>query len=370
MSAPLRNLLTPHHTYVGLLSDHLLPNVIPVVAAPPRKVVLLYTPMNRDRVKRFRQATEALHFEVAAAQVDPYDYQNTQTVCEAILSEPAACVLNVTGGTKIMALAAFDVFRQHHAPIIYVNSDTQRLQFLHDRTSIALDDPLSVKQYLACYGYTLNNPASQQNLPLSWRNVGERLASESARWGRDLTYLNWIATNRQASFSLTETALTEALRKSGLIQPTAAVQPSPSYRFRSEEARQFINGGWFEHFVYSLLRQISSQYRLRDVLKNVTIHNGRIQNELDVLFIYRNRLHIIECKTRAFKNGQIDPTPAIYKLNTVTQHVAGIKGKAMLASYYPLSPSARQRCDDSHIVWSDQPSQLLDRLQRWITSES
>lgn len=367
MATRLNDLFITHDTYVCLLSDHLLPNVIPVVQASPARVVLLYTPNHKERVQRFKYATESLSIEIRDIQVNPYQYTQAQRICDQILEEFPAAVLNVTGGTKIMALAAFDRFRHHHLPIMYVDSDNQRIQYLHSGDSEPLGDPLTVKQYLACYGFKTTNVSRQDNLPKTWRDVEQLLVLKSSTWQYDLRRLNWVASQQQPTFTLKAGELQELLLKAELIEKVTAGKAV--FQFTSDEARKFINGGWFEHYVYSLLRQIEIQYPIKNLLKNIEITNGRVKNELDVVFVYHNKLHVIECKTRHFAdNGKIDPTSTIYKIDSVTNRAAGIKRKSMFASYFPLSRAVKDRCVDNGISFSDQPSQLHSQLIRWINS--
>ncbi|WP_053959480.1 Card1-like endonuclease domain-containing protein [Sulfobacillus thermosulfidooxidans] len=365
--ARLDDLFIIHDTYVCLLSDHLLPNVIPVIQAPPQRVILLYTPNNKERVQRFRQATESVPTEIIEKQVHPYQYAQTQRICDEILEQFPNAILNVTGGTKIMALAAFDRFRHNHRPIIYVDSDSQRILYLHNGESERLGDPLTVKQYLACYGFKADNINRQDNLPKTWREVEDLFAQNSTKWQNQLGRLNWIAAQQQPIFTLQTGELQDLLLKANLIKPAEA--KNAGFQFTSDQARQFINGGWFEHYVYSLLRQISAQYPIKNLTKNIEISNDSVSNELDVVFLYHNKLHVIECKTRHFTaDGKINPMETIYKIDSVTNRVAGIKGKSMFASYYPLTQAAKKRCLNNSIYVSDQPSQLHHQLIKWINA--
>ncbi len=363
--AELNQLFKTYDTYVCLLSDHLLPNVIPAVQTKPQRAILLYTPRSKDGVDRFKDVVASTSVQVLGKQVKPYQYAQTQAICEEILGEFPSAMLNVTAGTKIMALAAFDTFRQHRLPILYVDTDNQRIQYLHSGKSESLGDPLTVKQYLACYGYTMQTINHQYNLPQSWRNLEELLVTQSKPLHKALSRLNWIAAHQQKRFSLTSPELADALLKAGLIESNH----NASYQFTSEDAGRFINGGWFEHYIYSLLRQIQTQYPIKNLMANIKITNGHVSNELDIVFLYKNKLHIIECKTRHFtESGAVDSTSPIYKIDSLSKQVAGIKGKSMFASYYPLTDAPKKRCRNNGIVCSDQPSQLLKHLRQWIGS--
>jgi hypothetical protein len=89
-------------------------------------------------------------------------------------------------------------------------------------------------------------------------------------------------------------------------------------------------------------------------------------NELDVAFLARNRLHIVECKTRSFRERH-SAAEAVYKLDALSA-LGGLNTRGMLVSYRPLSDGDRQRAADLRIrtVVGSAVANLRDELLRWI----
>ena len=63
----------------------------------------------------------------------------------------------------------------------------------------------------------------------------------------------------------------------------------------SKKESLFINGVWFEYFVYSLLYTYKSILKVNDLKAGVKIKDT--VGELDIVFTRNQRLHVIECKT-------------------------------------------------------------------------
>ena len=77
-----------------------------------------------------------------------------------------------------------------------------------------------------------------------------------------------------------------------------------------------------------------------------------IKNELDVVFLAKNRLHIIECKAKRFQctlNPDAPGADALYKLDGVRQQLGGKDAQVLFVSYQQLLDSHRQRAADMGI---------------------
>ena len=359
--------LGPHTTYVCLLSDNVLPNVIPL-ADPhtrPGTVVLVMSPGHEERAQWFKQATEGWRLDIHTVMGDPYSYHAMHRVVSRVVHEYGHIVLNVTGGTKLMALAAFDVCQGHH-PVMYVDSQHQAIQIL-DPASGNLPWPpnLTVKQYLASYGYQVL-AKGEQNTPAAWRQVADALVAHRSQWYRELTKLNWMASMRQENFRqpmpLASSDLARLLQEHGLIQAT-----EHQWQFTSENARDFLNGTWFETYVFSRLRHMQKDLGISELTRNMVVRKNGVQNELDIVFVLHNRLHLIECKTKHFdRDGTLQQGHPVYKLDSVLGRVGGSMGKALLISYHPLNAAVRQRCQALHIAHIDTMAAIDSALAKWI----
>jgi hypothetical protein len=109
---------------------------------------------------------------------------------------------------------------------------------------------------------------------------------------------------------------------------------------------------------------------LRDLAANLEVTDaGGVTNELDLVFLARNRLFIIECKTaRMDKPLAPKANDTLFKLAEIVRRVGGLSARGMLASYRPLRDSEQRlaRALNIELVCGAELARLSQRLQRWV----
>jgi hypothetical protein len=370
-------------THICLVSAQPIPNLIPILAAEPRpdEVVLLVSRDMSNAATWLEGALIAYNLRVSRVGIDPFDIVAGRETIRKVVEERKAAgvhevVVNLTGGTKPMALAAFQVCGEHNLRGLYV--DTQNANLLElwpSSTQSPLPNVLKVKTYLRSYGYAVEGGVPPQ-VPQEWRSLGEALRRDLDRWQRPLRTLNYLAhcakdtglrVLAEGKWSWREfAALVDLFARSGVLR-----LEGEAIVFADELGRLFSCGGWLEQYVASVVQGLRARLGITDLLGNVTIRspNGT-PNELDVVFTAHNRLHIIECKVRHFRDGEVTEAEPVYKLQALREEAGGHFGKAMLVSYFPLTPTTKQRCADAGIGCVDGTAleDLRSRLSKWVNS--
>ncbi len=145
-------------THICLVSDQPLPNVIPALHEKIDHIVLLSSPemiKNRNLLQRFFKERNV---KVSLFEIDAYDFNLTLAVCKKMLDDNNGedLTLNLTGGTKMAALAAWQQcwFSTKKVRIIYVDTANRLLHELGDHLTSELlpANLLTVKEYLVCFG--------------------------------------------------------------------------------------------------------------------------------------------------------------------------------------------------------------------------
>lgn len=114
---------------IALVGGQPLPNLLPVRRYTPESLLLIYTPQTK---KTYEQLQDVLQKEthVHGLKTDAYDIFAIINALNAELDKPEFTDLpttfNITGGTKIMSLAAYQVAQQRTAPVVYIESEKQR----------------------------------------------------------------------------------------------------------------------------------------------------------------------------------------------------------------------------------------------------
>lgn len=366
------------HTQVCLVSHQPIPNLIPMVdeALRPKKVILLVSKDMTERAQWLAKEARTLGCQVSEIPFEPYDFEAARGAIFEVLAQNEEAVLNVTGGTKVMALAVFDMFRGLGKPVFYVDTDNGKFLHLAPKWSEdQLPDVMKVRPYLGSYGYQINSQ-ERREVPKEWVELGEAMRKER-KWQGPLRTLNFLASKARVNNSLIspETDKWDWSSFRELINIFAGAKilwrEENSLRFRDDNARFFANGGWLEQFIFGTIQRLRSKLGVIDLSGSVTVCSAKgVPNEFDILFTARNRLHIIECKTTFGQTDKVMQSTPVYKLDSLKDVVAGRFGKAMLISYFDIDDQTKRRCDDLKVtsVGGSELNNLDSRLAEWIRS--
>lgn len=372
-----------HETHICMVSGQPLPNLLPVLACEkrPGRIVLLVSPDMAQRAKLLCDNLEKLGCKVSQATVEPYRIDQIRATVLDLVSrlDGEDVVLNTTAGTKVMAMGAYDVFRDLGKPAFYVDTyNNQLIGLLPEDIIQPLNDVIKVKTYLAAYGYEICEQGDCQ-VATERRELCEHLAGHAQHYARALPILNGCAgaaEKREPPWVKLEARHENFKEFRELLDAFAQAQmihlSHDKLYFYSEAARCFAGGGWLEEYVVSCVNRLKGKKMVHDHLNNVVVQTGAgVRNEVDMAFTARNRLHLIECKSGKLseKEGRENRADGVaYKLDNLRDLMGGTYGKAMLISFQKLESADRNRCAENCIAvveGADLP-RLESILEQWI----
>lgn len=358
-------------THVCLVSEQLIPNVLPVLAERPQQVILLITPQMENQGWLLEKFLRERGVKTNSQPIPAYDFAGVLAACTKVIelfcTADKKITLNVTGGTKIAALAAYQQFYFASQRIIYMDTANGRILELGDNpAAITLtDNLLKVKDYLACYGKQLNQAASGPSpaLPGQRREATSRLCYILVQNPKILRELNWrVSKFREQKSPFPFTLPFACLQGKGerignILLEGGIALPSTDGELciGNEENLFYLGGGWLEEFVYNTITDMDVPGL--DCRLNVNIKwenqspaaRGKTANELDIVFTHRNMLHIISCKTSGLDMGEpghAKGKEALYELDSMADNVGGLFARSMLVSVHPPNKTSRQRAKD------------------------
>jgi hypothetical protein len=348
--------MTRHGIHLCLVSAQATPNLLPVLdeAWRPRRVVLATTPDMQARASWLRDVIRGRCPGVAVDLLPlpgAYDYAAlfeafVEFVDEARQAGDGAPALNVTGGTKLMAVAAQEVFSSEGLPVFYVNVETDEVVVIGENArSQPLTAPLKAREVLHAHGFTVD-AHQRPTVTREQRDAAERVICHAGSHGKALGLLNRLAASAGARRELKAPLGDAELDSISVREIVAEFEQAGQLRlkgrellFQNEDARAFVNGGWLEIHAYQVVEALrGTAPRISDVAMNLQlVHpDGRTRNEIDVAFLHRNTLHLIECKTANLGSegsaGDDKATEALYKLESLRK-VGGLRTRAMVLDY-------------------------------------
>lgn len=383
-----------------LISEQATPNITPVLdpGFKPEELVMVVSPYMTERAEYIEavlggnSAIQGSAFAAAMARAngvrvsklpiaDAYDIRSIEKTIAGWLDAHAGMdvALNVTGGTKPMAIAAQEVFRSRSLPVFYVHQQTDQVMPLFPPSApFKLANRVDLRTYLNAHGYQIID-TQRPDIPPSSQEITQFLIANVEAFSAQIAALNYIAQNTNDTLKSGKIAtrnfedkdflkLLGKLESAGLLKLTGGGE----LHFKDEASRFFCNGGWLEEHIYAVVQNLSKEANspIQDSVMGMKIKRGASESEIDVAFLANNRLHLIECKTKKFpadKQKNEDGVNAIYKLDSLT-NLGGLNTIGMLVSYQPLRTADRQRAVDLKLktLVGKEISDVKESLMRWV----
>jgi hypothetical protein len=371
--------------HVCLVSGQPTPNLLPVLdkqfAPAGKRVILLVSPEMREKASGLEAVFKKHGIRTERIAVEnSYDFTAIQQELFACLDRPENknAILNVTGGTKIMTLAAHSAFAMYRLPMFYVKESDNSLIVMPNSDAGGavrtehLTGALCLEDYLLAHGY---DTASSGGRPGFAPDFAKELVNAPDKYEPGVSSLNWYAMGKYKDMLRFPIDPHDAASMRNLLDLCArhslAHLRDGFVEFADDEARDHVCGGWLETYAYAVADGISRD-KIQAKARNLTIKNKGGDNELDVVFLAKNRLHVLECKSGRLETEK--GADALYKLKTLMNRT-GLQTKAMLVTYHNLDKPDRQnrkphkkRAADFGIkvVERGDLRNLKNHLEKWI----
>ena len=290
---------------------------------------------------------------------NPNDYFALLAFCEnLVLGYPGSkFFVNISSGTKIMSLALFAFFKDHHPDNRIFHIDQNGIvHFLEQDHSQPLQNLLPIRSFIDYSGQKIKSMTKYEEIDpelFICKNFAKNLYQSSYSEYRNFCQL-YAEYNSQynddESFELTNnhsgSSVTWSKEGNELVF-------SLYRKFKTEtEEHCFIGkdcigialeAKWFELEVAEML---SNWERTKELVWSLVVpyQDGQAKNEIDVVINTGNKLLFVECKTQIYDIKDID------KFRNVTKNYGGLGAKSILITY--SKPPARffERCKDNNIL--------------------
>jgi hypothetical protein len=342
-------------TMIALVSDQRMQNVIPIlqIGASYKELVLVLSKERRTGkpLPQYRRSADDLKavlencLEVRTCDelVDPYDIDAVTNVVGSLLENGNQnnVVVNISGGTKPMAIGALRAAQAAGATCLYTNTEDSEILWLSPNGSTR-SEPIRVVGL---------------DVPLYIRAYGEKVSSSSKVADLDAVHKTWaemIGYNHRAIYQKVVVPVTSAIKKayreeSGFpvtckAKPTRRQQVSieqlaqkglwqwsPSsdqIALTDRLAASFLRGTWVEVYV---AMQMQCCDLFDDVRLNVKLDG--VEGEIDVAAVSNGKLVLIECKSNVQRSQQLS------KLDSLRRRLGGPYAQA----YYARASEAYAR---------------------------
>lgn len=330
--------------HVCLVSDQTIPNIIGIHHEKPSKIIFASTAGMEEKgvtgailtALRLNGRDYAQRSETVIVDQDSFD--SCIKALRKIASGLSGCsiTVNLTCGTKIMALAAFSVFRPIGARLVYTPIPRNEYIVIDECPETEpvhkLPLRLDVRSYISAYGIKIGNIQEAQVL------------KERAKRGREFS--NWIVKNyadlenmlghfawqlnrdnaRNMQFYDFSTKYDVRNRsESELLEMLGMRAGNISKRLNKLETC-FITGDWLSDYCFETLTRL----KVDDCVTGIElIDKHGNPNEFDVMFTKDNTLYTIECKSLKQKGDK--DADILYKIAALQDNF-GLRVRSFLVS--------------------------------------
>lgn len=327
---------------VSLISEQTIPNIIVAAYYKPDILWFISTErMERERKTECVENTLGLKGLLSSTKdikkiiVDQDSLTDCMNKIEGLIeevSDEVEYMVNITGGNKVMALAAYEIFRETGQKVLinYIPLGKNELVQVFPRERplkiCEIRERLNLEEYLCSYGFAIQN---KNNLEKVRKNT--LLHKEDSQWILDnyeqlkglmgFLYKNLKDARKQKVYSLSAifdkepTSLEiEMLSNHGFV-----IKGKLITKDMKKDEIVYLTGGWFEEFVFNEVYDIVHDNILNDAMIGVMIENlGGTLNDLDIAFMKDNRFYYIECKTLGNEEEQSIIRDEVYKKGAIS----------------------------------------------------
>lgn len=270
-------------------------------------------------------------------------------------SRPDQIVVNLTGGTKLMSIAAWAAFsrgakektdfrEKEKTDFIYVDTpkgsdefpSCQHLFNSNSKEKETLSEPLSVEDFLMLYGKNVANQECAEISDAERAFFKDMIGIAQKNKKLDKIIGEWYDGN--------EVQRWEAPALDAALEVMEAHRLNPR-----EKTRKYLTGGWFELYVYDILKKNSKRWGISDVATGISYKtSGDNANEVDVLFVRNNRLFVVECKSGAIGEKKYYKNLS-YKFKDVASAL-GIACTGWFVSIHKLAEGDAKRLNEAEKI--------------------
>jgi hypothetical protein len=335
---------------ICLLSEQHVPNLLSVHHFRPDRLVLVET---EDMARR-----HASDYLLDALRRGGLDYTEK---CERVplghedsLSETRRAlqsafgrhpsdnwIVNVTGGTKPMSIAAYQFFSVLNATPVYISSrEPNLIHWLDDSSTATCSHRPSIAEFLAGYGFESQKPpakvAESESRARGWWDLARVLAAHALAddlivFGEGEDAPSERKRARDRGMNLEERHLHPAWMAIEPVRHALEQHFGVPAKLDKYQAR-FLTGEWLEVFLWGTLDRYQEPLGLWDV--RLGLEPARFGdtsgNEFDVSFMRNYGLWMIECKTGGQEHdvgGEI-----FYKVEAVVRQFRALHVRTVLAT--------------------------------------
>lgn len=328
---------------IAIVGGQITPVFLGIREKNPQVVHLLYTKDSRFHIPIIKHLFPSV--KINSYQVEPYDFEEIKKkVEEIILAHPnVSFELNLTGGTKVMALACQYVFNIRSLDVFYIDQQSKIFDFSKQSYTDVMSK-ISIDTFIKLSGhqkYSANRITDFTNGEYIFAKEISQISNKKLTSLINTIKLNIKDIDNCNKFSISNPKFTLQWNSPDF---TLDLQNS-KINIKSKKAFSIaFNGGWWELLVADSIKKWRKIYELNLNVELYSKTTSNIKNEIDIVMSTGKKLIFIECKSGYVKQDDIN------KIRTVNKLYGGVACKSILVCKYKPRPDIIEKCKDLGIA--------------------
>ncbi len=331
---------------ISFLGGQLSPIYIGIKEFIPNKVCFIASEESKEGIKILKNLFPDVIFSDFIC--DPFDFYTIKARIISIIEkidEEDEIIINLTGGTKIMLLAAQSVISETSIKGVYINQDYSFIE-IPSYYKKQLSSFLSIDEFFRLSGHKESSSKTLGNFTENDFNVSnqiESFASSNKLYSKVTNYIRTIH---------------RVLPKDGIEKVTESISVEWDSQFvkifnkhksivsfkGNNVCELFFNASWWELIV---AKEVGKWKKAKEIMVQCELpfksDNQILKNEIDILVNTGNKLIFIECKSGFIKQEDIN------KMRVIKQTYGGVISKSLLVSRFLPSHSIIEKCKELEI---------------------
>ncbi|OIP28714.1 MAG: hypothetical protein AUK23_12400 [Deltaproteobacteria bacterium CG2_30_43_15] len=359
-----------NHVYVCLVSDQTIPNIIMAIHYGPDVLWFISTEKMKENgktecIKNTLQLKGLLppSIDIEEVIVNQDSFADCTSKIEALVEkiEKAAgdveYLVNITGGNKVMALAAYEIFREigqkvtiNYMPI----GKNDFVQFFPRKKPLKVcevKERLTLEEYLSGYGFRIQNKdrfSAVKNRVLSNKDATKWILDNYEQL-KDMLGFMYKHLEKKRAFKnhpfcqLFDRNLSK-IENEMLDKYNFEIRDGLISKDLIKDEIVYLTGGWFEEYVFNEVYSLVQENILNDAMIGVKIKRlSGTENELDIAFVKDNVFYHIECKTLGNKKNQDIIRDEVYKRGAILSQLGLGEERAIICTTHDQINESKYR---------------------------
>lgn len=337
-----------HH--ISLVGGQILPLYLGVIESDADVIHFVYSKDSAESIKVLKEIFKEKKLNTYVC--DAFNYVEILTLFNSIVSFFSVdddIVFNITGGTKLMALAAVEVVQKSKAKAFYFNQDLSYYEIPSYEIK-NIKNNLEINDFIKLSNNKISSYTDISKYKETDFKTAQKISNFSATYSREYSAIMKFKDQKfESSTSLPARGDYQVNNNLFLWWNENGLEISTSsyslLELNSENIYSlFFNAGWWE----LLVAQAVNKWRHKlNVYTNVILpyknENSQNKNEIDVLVNTGKRLVFIECKSGNILVSDIN------KIKAVREIYGGRIARSLLVSKYKPKPHIVEKCQELDI---------------------